>query len=65
MKPLGPRERETLQLIADGFSNPDVAVYQTVTVETVKTRVRRILWKLNARTRAHAVAIALRRGEIE
>jgi DNA-binding NarL/FixJ family response regulator len=56
------RELEVLELIAEGLSTRDISRRLWVTEETVKTHVRRLLSKLGARTRAHAVAIAFRRG---
>jgi DNA-binding NarL/FixJ family response regulator len=62
---LTPREREILQLLADGMSNADVASKLFISQETVKSHVRHILTKLEADTRTHAVAIALRESIID
>jgi len=59
------REREILQLLADGMSNADVAARLFISQETVKSHVRHILTKLEADTRTHAVAIALRDAIID
>jgi len=59
------REREILQLLADGMSNADVAGRLFISQETVKSHVRHILAKLEADTRTHAVAIALRESIID
>ena len=59
------REREILQLLADGMSNADVAEKLFISQETVKSHVRHILTKLEADTRTHAVAIALREAIID
>jgi DNA-binding NarL/FixJ family response regulator len=59
------REREILQLLADGMSNADVATKLFISQETVKSHVRHILAKLEADTRTHAVAIALRESIID
>jgi DNA-binding NarL/FixJ family response regulator len=59
------REREILQLLADGMSNADVASKLFISQETVKSHVRHILAKLEADTRTHAVAIALRESIID
>ena len=59
------REREILQLLADGMSNADVATQLFISQETVKSHVRHILAKLEADTRTHAVAIALREEIID
>jgi NarL family two-component system response regulator LiaR len=62
---LTAREREILQLLADGMANTDVADKLFISQETVKSHVRHILTKLEADTRTHAVAIALRQAIIE
>jgi len=59
------REREILQLLADGMSNADVAQKLFISQETVKSHVRHILAKLEADNRTQAVAIALRESIIE
>ena len=59
------REREILQLLADGMANADVAARLFISQETVKSHVRHILTKLEADTRTHAVAIALRDAIID
>jgi len=62
---LTAREREILQLLADGMSNADVAAKLFISQETVKSHVRHILAKLEADNRTQAVAIALRESIIE
>jgi DNA-binding NarL/FixJ family response regulator len=62
---LTPREREILQLLAGGLANTDVAEKLFISQETVKSHVRHILTKLEADTRTHAVAIALRQAIID
>ena len=62
---LTAREREILRLLADGMSNSDVAAKLFISQETVKSHVRHILTKLEAETRTHAVAIALREAIID
>ena len=62
---LTQREREILQLLADGMSNADVAARLFISQETVKSHVRHILAKLEADTRTQAVAIALRDAMID
>jgi DNA-binding NarL/FixJ family response regulator len=62
---LTAREREILQLLADGMSNSDVASKLFISQETVKSHVRHILTKLEADTRTQAVAIALREAIID
>lgn len=60
--PLTPRELEVLRLIADGFSNSEIAGTLLISQETVKTFVSRILSKLQLRDRVQAVVYAYRRG---
>jgi len=62
---LTPREREILQLLANGMSNAEVAKELFISQETVKSHVRHILAKLEADTRTQAVAIALRDSIIQ
>ncbi len=62
---LTAREREILQLLANGMSNGDVAAKLFISQETVKSHVRHILTKLEADTRTQAVAIALRESIID
>jgi len=58
------REVEVLQHLAHGRSNEETARALFLSVETIKTYVRHVLEKLDAKNRTHAVAIALRRGLI-
>ena len=61
---LSPREREVLDLLAQGLNGEEVATRLVLSPETVRTHVRNAMEKLEANTRVHAVAIALRQGEI-
>jgi two-component system, NarL family, response regulator len=63
-QPPSGRELEVLQLIADGLVNREIGGKLYLSEETVKSHVRHLLAKLQARSRAHAVAIGLRRGLI-
>ena len=62
---LTPREREVIQLAADGGSLRDIAEQLFVAEQTVKSHFENIHTKLGVRNRAAAVATALRRGLIE
>ena len=59
------RQRETLQHFADGRSTSEVAERLGVTTETIRTHTKAVLARLEARDRAHAVAIGLRSSLIE
>ena len=52
------REIEVLQLVADGLVNREIGERLYLSEETVKSHVRHLLAKLQARSRAHAVAVA-------
>jgi DNA-binding NarL/FixJ family response regulator len=58
------REIEVLQLISDGLVNREIGTRLFLSEETVKSHVRHLLAKLQARSRAHAVAVGFRRGLI-
>ncbi len=58
VEPLSERELEVLQLIMLGMSNQEIAQALTVTLNTIKTHVRSIYGKLNARSRVQAVTRA-------
>ena len=58
IEPLTPREREVLQLIAAGRSNPEIAEQLVIAVTTVKTHAKNIYGKLQVTNRLQAVARA-------
>ncbi len=62
---LSTREREIMSLLAEGLTGEQVADRLFLSAETVKTHVRNAMNKLEARNRVHAIAIALRQGEID
>jgi PAS domain S-box-containing protein len=62
---LSPRQREVLELVADGKTSTDIAERLVVSPETVRTHLRNARLKLGASTKAQAVAIAMVRGEIK
>lgn len=57
---LTERELDVLELVADGHPTAEIAQLLWITEDTVRTHIRRTLARLDARTRAHAVAIAFR-----
>jgi len=62
---LSPREIEVLQHVAAGCSNKTVADKIDVSEDTIKSHMKNVLAKLDARDRTHAVMIAIRRGYLE
>jgi DNA-binding NarL/FixJ family response regulator len=64
-KTLSDRQREILQMLADGMQTEAVAIKLGLSTETVRTHTKRILAKLAADTRTQAVAIGIRTGLIE
>lgn len=59
---LSPREIEVLKLVAGGSSNREIGARLSVTEETAKAHMKRIIAKLGANDRTHAVTLALARG---
>jgi LuxR family transcriptional regulator, maltose regulon positive regulatory protein len=53
--PLTQHQRRILDLVADGHTDEAIGQRLYMTVNTVKTQLRRIRTKLGARNRAHAV----------
>ena len=62
---LSARQREILQMLANGLQTEAVARQLGLSTETVRTHTKRILAKLEASTRTQAVAIGLRYGLIQ
>jgi DNA-binding NarL/FixJ family response regulator len=63
-KGLSNREREIMDLLARGLTGEQVAERLHLSPETIKTHIRNAMNKLEANTRVHAIAIALREGFI-
>jgi DNA-binding NarL/FixJ family response regulator len=59
---LSQRQRDVLQLVAEGQTNRQIAAVLGITERTVKFHVTTIMKKLGAENRAHAVALAAERG---
>jgi DNA-binding NarL/FixJ family response regulator len=58
------REREVLSGLAEGQTIEEIAADLVLSTETIRTHVRNAMGKLGTRTRAHAIVVALRRGEL-
>jgi DNA-binding NarL/FixJ family response regulator len=56
---LSAREREVLELLAHGLTNEQVASRLFLSPRTVQTHVRNLMRKLGARSRVHALALAI------
>jgi DNA-binding CsgD family transcriptional regulator len=62
---LSARERDVLGGLANGRSTEQVGILLQMSPHTVRTHLRNIMRKLEAKTRAHAVAIAIGDGAID
>ncbi|MFT7518273.1 MAG: DNA-binding CsgD family transcriptional regulator [Kiritimatiellia bacterium] len=63
-RPLSPRERQVMELIAQGLTNRIISRRLNISASTVRTHVEHLLEKLNARNRAEAVTRALETGQL-
>ncbi len=64
-EPLTPREREVLMKMSLGLGNREIGEALHISAHTAKFHVAQIIAKLDALSRAHAVAKALRSGLVE
>jgi DNA-binding CsgD family transcriptional regulator len=62
---LSERERSVIQELAHGLPTEEIAAAMFLSTHTVRSHVKSAMRKLEARTRAHAVAIALTAGAID
>ena len=63
--PLTPRERQVLQLVAEGKTTRQAAELLNISVKTAETHRNRIMEKLNVHETAGLVRYAIRRGLIQ
>lgn len=61
---LTPREREVLELIAEGLTNREIAERLYIATKTAAVHVSNILAKVGASSRTEAVALARRSGAL-
>jgi DNA-binding NarL/FixJ family response regulator len=61
---LSPREREVLQLVAEGKSNKEIAILLNLSVYTVETHRAKIMQKLNLKGVPELILYAVRKGII-
>jgi DNA-binding NarL/FixJ family response regulator len=59
---LTPRERDVLDLLVRGLSNPEICRELGISEATAKTHVARVLQKLDVRDRVQAVIYAYEKG---
>lgn len=59
-----PRQAQVLQLVADGCSYPEIAERLFIRRRSVQCHMDNIRFRLQARSTAHAVAVAIRKGWI-
>jgi len=62
---LTAREREILELIAEGLTNGAIAKRLFISVNTVRNHVQNVLAKLDAHSKLEALSIAIRNGLID
>lgn len=60
--PLSPREKEVLQLLAQGYTNQETAERLFLSVKTVETYKARLMEKLGLRSRVELLRYALEHG---
>lgn len=65
LRALSAREVAVLERVAEGMTNAEVGADLGISADTVKTHLARVLEKLGARDRTHAVARALRTGALD
>jgi DNA-binding CsgD family transcriptional regulator len=61
---LTPRQKQVLQLLAEGRSTEQIAAELHLTTETVRNHIRHVLKRLGAHSRLEAVVVARRQGLI-
>jgi two-component system nitrate/nitrite response regulator NarL len=62
---LTDRERETLTLLVEGVSGPEMASRMSVSPHTVRTHIQNVMSKLQVHSRVEAAAFAVRHGIVE
>ena len=63
--PLTPREQEVVKLVAEGYSNKQIAETLVISEKTVERHRANILEKLGMRDRVELTRYAIRHGLIE
>jgi DNA-binding CsgD family transcriptional regulator len=63
-RPLSQRERQVVELVARGYTDIEAAAALNMSVPTMRRRLELARWKLGARNRAHAAALAVAAGTV-
>ena len=61
IKTLSPRQRQILDSLTRGLTNPDIAKQLGISLDMVKKHITALLAKMNVANRSEAVAIALKK----
>lgn len=64
MENLSPRECEILRLLSEGYFYKEIAERLEISIDTVRTYIRRIYDKLHVRTRTEAVVMYLKHNDV-
>ena len=59
---LSPREKEILKSLCEGKTYKEIGAVHFIAIDTVRTHIRHIYEKLQARSKAEAILISLRKG---
>jgi len=62
IKPLSDRENEVLSLVAEGYSNKEIAQELCISVNTVKNHISNIMKKMNVKNRNQLIISFLKRN---
>lgn len=65
MEELTEREKEVLNLLCEGYSNPEISKRLFVSVHTAKSHVTSILTKFDVKTRVQAVVYAIKNNLVQ
>jgi len=59
---LTPRQQQTLELVAQGLTDPQIADHMRISVWTVKEHIAEIRLRLGVKSKHHAVAVGFQKG---
>jgi DNA-binding NarL/FixJ family response regulator len=64
-RPLTKRETDVLKLVAEGYTNSQIALHLSISVRTVEAHRTKINWKLNFHSVAELVHYAIKMGIVK